>query len=224
MCIYADKYIEGDNMKTYLVILIASGALLGCASPGSDDYCKETVSQDDARPNILVIGDSISIAYAPLMEQKLPNYEIVHNLCNARNSANGVKRIDQWLNQRNHWGAITFNHGLWDIASWVHETDKNYARNLHIIAKKIKARTEHPYFVLTTEVLPGTPHRLNSGVLDKNEVALKVMQEEGIPVIDLYTISLGLVNEHVNPTDVHYTEAGSQVLANDIADILNQDL
>ena len=34
------------------------------------------------------------------------------------------------------------------------------------------------------------------------------MAAEGIPVLDLYNVSRGLVAEHASPTDVHYTAAG----------------
>ncbi len=66
--------------------------------------------------------------------------------------------------------------------------------------------------MLTTEVLPNTPYRTNACVVGKNAIAAQVMAAEGIPVLDLYSVSVGLQSEHVTATDVHFTDTGSQAL------------
>ncbi len=210
-------------MKNLLLILTLGLLLSACASKDKEAYpCYETATADDSRLDILVIGDSISIGYTPYVQDALAtNYDVSHNLCNAMESSNGVKKIDLWLSQRATWEAITFNHGLWDAASWVNTPISTYKNNLHVIAQKIKARTSKPLFILTTEVLPGTPYRNDSRVQALNAAAVEVMNAEGIPVLDLHTFSQTIQDKHVNPNDVHYTEEGSSLLADEVLNELN---
>jgi len=189
--------------------------LLLCVGCGEQHYdpCHEQPTPNDDRPDILVIGDSISIGYTPYIQRQLPRFDISHNTCNAMDTANGVRNIAKWVTQRNHWESITFNFGLWDAADWVETSNYDYRSNLIKIALMIKLYTDQPMYILTTEVLPGTPNRLNSRVIELNQIATEVMTELGIPVLDLYTYSQKLSALHVDPYDVHFNERGSKLLA-----------
>lgn len=212
-------------------VTIMSIALSACTTACSKDTnfsgvasplkACEVNTLDDARADILIIGDSISIGYTPYIQSTLEHqWDVSHNYCNARTSTNGVKHIDTWLNQRPDWYAITFNHGLHDAAANPANNLELYKSNLRIIAQKIKARTTRPLFILTTEVLPGTPGHEMWWVPALNQAASEVMIEEGIPIFDLNSVSRGIPHLHLNSTDVHYTEEGSQVLA----DAINKEL
>lgn len=204
-------------MRGLILCLLLTGC--GSAHTWNLPVCDAVPSADDARPDVLVIGDSVSIGYTPHLQAALPGYDIVHNPCNAMYSRNGLRRIDEWLAMRPTWDAITFNHGLWDVASWIDISEQEYAQNLRAIAGKVKAVTPKPLFILTTHVPPGTPYRQDADVQRYNEIARQVMQELGIPVLDLYTPSLGA--EHVGPGDVHYTDNGSAYLSSFILNVLN---
>ncbi len=223
----APKASNKSSVAFGLMILAALILLLtsGCATPNNESVqdfeaaypCNEVNTEDDNRPDILVIGDSISVGYMPHAQAVLPNFDLNHNVCNGMSTMSGVRHIDKWLMQRPSWTAITFNHGLWDIADWIAVGPEAYRANLTIVAQKVKAATNAPLFILTTEVLPGTLGRTDAKVQQYNQIAIEVMQEVGIPVLDLYSVSQTIRNEHVNPTDVHYTEAGSQVLGEAVA-------
>ena len=75
--------------------------------------------------------------------------------------------------------------------------------------------------VALTEVLPGTPNRIEADVIHKNGLAVAIMTAEGIPVLDLHMVSLGLMSEHVNSHDVHFTAVGSAALGAAILNELN---
>src|SRR6266540_1933513 len=173
-------------MKNNLYTLALCLLLMACGhTKEKDPYpCDNVNTVDDARPDILVIGDSISIGYTPFVQAALPGYDVSHNYCNAMDSKNGVNKIDLWLSQRPSWGAITFNHGLWDVASWIRTSDSNYRANLTSLARKIKASTTKPLFILTTEIPINTPYRSNARALELNAIALDVMNTEGVPVLD----------------------------------------
>ncbi len=194
-----------------ILILIGTAA---CHDPNAAPTCTgmETVTDPTGQPTVMVIGDSISIGYFPAIKAALVNRDVVHNPCNAMDSGWSAQHIDQWMTSRTSFEAITWNNGLWDVASWGPSSDAQYEANLHYIATALKAKSSKIIFVLTTQVLPGTDYRNNADVLAKNAVAIAVMASEGIPVVDLYTVSTTIQSEHVNPTDVHYTDAGYGVL------------
>lgn len=208
-------------MKLIFILILAT--LAACSKAQTPDECADVENVlDDIRPDILVIGDSISIGYIKSLRESLgASYDVSHNNCNAKFSSNGVAHIDEWLNQRDTWEAITFNHGLWDIADWVNTTETNYRDNIRTIALKIKDKAMNPYFITTTQVLPGTPHRINDKVIRYNEIAIDVMNELGIPIIDLYTMSATIPELHVSPDDVHYTDEGYSELSDYILGNIN---
>lgn len=205
-----------------LTLLLAL-ALFGCAKPDAPPTCVpgEKLATATGAPTVLVIGDSISIGYTPHVASALPNYDVVHNPCNAMTSTWTLQEIDGWLAGRASFESITWNNGLWDVADWISTPASVYVANLHAIAQKIKAKTTRPIFVLTTQVLPGTPNRVDANVITFNALAVQVMAQEGIPVVDLYTTSAGIQSEHKTPTDVHYTDQGYQDLSVPILNELN---
>ena len=218
-------YMSYLKMKTIKVCQLLFCLLaMACSKKQSGGICpaNETLPAATGAPTVLVIGDSISIGYTPTLIAALsPNYDVVHNPCNAMTTTWTAQNIDTWLASRDSFEAITWNNGLWDVADWENVSDSAYAANLHAIAQKIKAKTAHPLFILTTEVLPATPHRNNADVVNRNNIARDVMNLEGIAVLDLYSVSQTIVGEHVSVDDVHFTEAGSQVLGEAVLDSLD---
>ena len=207
-----------------LLLILLFFCLFACSKKQGGGICptNESLPAATGAPTVLIIGDSISIGYTPTIEAALsPAYDVVHNPCNAMTSSWTAQNIDTWLASRSSFEAITWNNGLWDVADWENVSDSDYAANLHAIAQKIKAKTAHPLFILTTEVLPATPHRNNADVVNRNNIARDVMALEGIKVLDLYPVSQTIVGEHVSADDVHFTTAGSQVLGEAVLDSLD---
>ncbi len=213
-------------MKNYNIVLIPIIALMmsACSNDTAVQTCtgRELMTAATGQPTVLVIGDSISIGYTPTMQTALGGtYDVAHNPCNAMDSRWTAQHIDKWLAERPTFEAVTWNNGLWDCADWAPTSDAEYEQNLHYIAQRLKAKTPKILFVLTTEVLPGTPHRTDACVQGKNAIAINVMAQEGIPVLDLHAFSQTIVAEHTNPTDVHFTPAGSALLGNEVLNELN---
>ena len=202
------------DFKVVLVVFI-SLTMLAC-SPEEEAVCiPSKLTVDDARPDVLVIGDSISIGYFPTIATALSSYDVLHNPCNAQNSRNGVKRINDWLSMRDQWEVITFNHGQWDIWNGAGVPLEEYKTNLRSIAELIKTKTSKPLFVLTTQVPLTDPYRDQGDEIPYNEAAVEIMNELGIPVVDLYTVSLSLHHLHVSD-GIHYTSQGSEILGEEI--------
>jgi hypothetical protein len=203
-----------------------SSFITACGQKQDKAQCDETaVTIDDAREDILVIGDSISIGYTPFIKEAFPQYDVMHTPCNSRWSSNGVAKIDFWLSMRPQWKAITFNHGLWDMQRVDGTSLADYEANLRIIADKIKAATPNPVFIMTT----GIPLHADGKFcleceLDYQAVAMQVMQDKGIPVVDLYTVSNSILQYHQQDelqNNVHFSSIGYSILADTINNYLN---
>jgi hypothetical protein len=207
-----------------LVILLCF--LTACSGKNDAPYnactLDQTLQPSNGKPTVLIIGDSISLGYTPFIQQSLDNnYDVIHNPCNAENSTWTLANIDVWLAGRTNFESITWNNGLWDNSDFAYVDDNTYVANLHAIAIKIKAKTNKPLFILTTQVLPNTPDWIGVDTQHKNTLALTVMNQENIPVLDLYTVSTTIPQYHITPTNVHYTDQGYQTFANSILTELN---
>ena len=67
---------------------------------------------NNRKPNILIIGDSISIGYTPLAENYFVDKAIIsHNPGNAQHTGTGLNKIEEWIGS-GKWDIIQFNWGL----------------------------------------------------------------------------------------------------------------
>ncbi len=82
--------------------------------------------ENDTTPNVLIIGDSISIGYTGPLRGKLKGKaNVYHNPGNGRDSATGLQNLDRWLG-KTEWSVILFNHGLHDMIQGYRGADDKY--------------------------------------------------------------------------------------------------
>jgi len=184
-------------------------------------------------PQVLIIGDSISIGYTPPLKALLQGKAtVIHNPGNAQHSGYGIKNLDAWLG-KTQWDVIHFNHGLHDL-KYVNAQGKNttskedghiqipldqYETNMEAIVKRLK-RTGAELVFATTTPFPRRPSGPLREVLEParyNDVALRVMKKHGIRVNDLYSLVQGCPDALLLPKNVHFTKEGSRVLAQEVA-------
>jgi lysophospholipase L1-like esterase len=197
-------------------------------------------SADQPKPQVLVLGDSISIGYTPPLRELLADVaDVVRPMANetkAENCSgtlNGVAKIDDWIARAGKPDVITFNFGLHDLKRETQDPKRvassnpadppqsdpeAYRRNLTEIVGKLQATGAKLFFVTTTPVPPGklSPHRDAGDPLLYNAVARQVVEPRGIEVIDLYAV----VAENPTwqrPVNVHFTDEGSVGLATAIS-------
>ena len=177
-------------------------------------------------PKVLSIGDSISIGYFKPLQEKLKDIAVVsHNEGNAQHTANGLKKLDEWLGDTK-WDVIHFNHGLHDL-KYVDASGKNtsvetgkqqipidqYERNLDEIVKRLKKTGAKLIFATTTPVPDGTKIRVKGDAVIYNRAAERVMEKHGIPINDLYSFALPRLKEIQRESNVHFFPEGSEQLA-----------
>jgi len=192
--------------------------------------------QDQAGlPRVLLIGDSISIGYTLDVRKLLEGKANVHRIpTNGGPTPNGLANLTAWLGDKK-WDVIHFNWGLHDIkfivgddktkivpaetAGATHQVSlADYEKNLTALVAQLKATGAKLLWCSTTPVVPGTPGRTPEDVVKYNEAAARVMKAAGVATDDLYAHALPRLGDgNQLPTNVHYSPAGSKMLAEKVA-------
>jgi hypothetical protein len=186
-------------------------------------------------PNVLLIGDSISLGYTKFVQEMLEGKANVQHALNPKGGAencagttNGLKNIDRWLSGTK-WDVIHFNFGLHDLkhvdpvtginsekAEDPQKADlKTYEKNLNVIVSQLIATKAILIFATTTPFpdKPDGPLR-NAGQAEKyNKAALKIMEKNKILINDLYSFTLPRLTELQLPKNVHFSKEGSKAIA-----------
>ena len=197
-------------------------------------------------PNVLILGDSISIGYTPFVQEQMKGIaKVVRPLRengsneNCQGTTNGVKHIDRWLGDT-QWDIIHFNFGLHDLKRVDPETGKNsmkpedpyqanlkqYKNQLRTIVKKLKKTKAILIFATTTPYpdVPAGPLRTADLPEKYNRVALKIMKKNDILVNDLHRFVIPRMKELQIPNNVHFTKEGSKVLAKEVVSFIHKIL
>jgi hypothetical protein len=214
---------------SFLVCL--SFPLSGKSDPFNKPF-DNPVDQPDL-PRVLILGDSISIGYTPRVRKLLDGKANVHRpKTNCRWSAFGNQKVDEWIGDQK-WDAIHFNFGLWDWYGWAQETKstpESYAKSLDGIVRKLKKSGARLIFAVTTPPCVGPEQKVKIVITDKrasqfNQAALRVMKKHGVQINDLYkTIGKNRAKYQRGENDVHYNEAGRDLLAAQVAQVINREL
>jgi hypothetical protein len=230
---FKDRMFHRASFVSAMRLFILCLSLLGLAA---EVHSEGTTT----KKRLLILGDSISMGYTPIVKKLLADEMVVHRpmrgekMENCSGTTYGVENIDRWLQiDGGKWDVIHFNWGLHDLkhmkADGKTASDQAgdppqasvevYERQLREIVKKLKATGAKLVFAATTPV-PDEPmkvYRSNSDVLRYNEGAFKVMQEEGVAVNDLYSFARARMKElQIQPANVHFTPAGSEALAAEV--------
>ncbi len=175
-------------------------------------------SDDPALPNVLLIGDSISIGYTLPVRSMLNGIANVNRVPdNCSSTDYSLKHIDDWLENKKI-DVIYFNWGLHDIRldGNIREVDiDDYEENLRTLVEKLKKTGARLVWATTTPVPSGglTTPRDSADVVRYNDVAKMVMNEKDVVISDLY----GRVEPYVRflqlAGSVHFSDYGYAVLA-----------
>jgi len=186
----------------------------------------EKIVEDPALPRVMLLGDSISIGYTlPVRDLLKGKTNVLRPADNCGPTTKGLERLDKWLDM-GKLDIIHFNFGLHDLRL-MPETGKcqvdlkAYEENLTKIVERLKKTGAKLIFATTTAVVDGPGRkRKNSDVAAYNEVALRVMKAEGIPIDDLYTALMNNPDREkiTTPEGTHFTKEGYEFLAKRVAD------
>ncbi len=158
--------------------------------PHIDDATQRDATTDTQLPQVLILGDSISIGYTPYVRQILAGKAEVHRPNeNCGPTTHGLQRIDAWLGDQ-HWDVIHFNFGLHDL-KYI-DQDGNlvapdqgaiqvpldrYEQNLGRLITRLQETGARLIWCTTTPVPPGADGRISDDSVKYNRVALRVMRQ-----------------------------------------------
>ena len=188
------------------------------------------------RPNVLLIGDSISIGYTIDVRKALHGKADVFRIPgNGKNSAYGQKNIKKWLAMKPaKWDVIHFNWGLWDLSyrhpgsnglgkrdkinGTITASPEQYRANLKRIITQLK-KSKAKLIWCTTTVIP--EHEVGRKVDDElnyNKIAAEIMKKNKITINDLHAHALlKQADIQKQKGDVHYSKEGYAYLAQKVA-------
>lgn len=224
------------DMARVMVLWMLAGAAVAADLPAvapakkRPDPALAPIDDVPGLPRVLLIGDSISIGYTLPTRKLLAGKANVHRIpTNGGPTTRGLEQLDRWLGD-SRWDVIHFNFGLHDLkhadakgglvdasaAPRQVELDA-YRDNLRTIVRRLKATGATLIWCTTTPVPPGAKGRVPGDEVAYNAVAAEVMKDEGVATNDLHTFAAARLAEIGKPADVHYTTAGSAVLAAKVA-------
>lgn len=174
-------------------------------------------------PRVLLIGDSISMGYTLPVRKLLEGKANVHRIpTNGGPTKNGVASIAKWLGT-GKWDVIHFNWGIHDL-KYMPDGKRQvepaaYEANLRSLVATMKATGAKLIWATTTPIPEGelNPPRRFGQVKEYNDIAARIMAENGVAIDDLNAWITPQLATMQNPRDVHYTAAGSDYLAKQVA-------
>lgn len=187
-------------------------------------------------PNVLLIGDSISIGYTQQVRQRLAGKADVYRIpTNARYSGYGLKNLDKWLAMTpGKWDVIHFNWGLWDLCyrnpksktqgnrdkvnGKLTATTDEYRANLEKIVKRLKKTGAKLIWCTTTPIPENEAGRKLGDEIRYNAVAAEIMKANGVLINDLHAHAKQKTpGIFVAKGNVHFTQDGYSYLAAKVA-------
>ncbi|TWU16493.1 GDSL-like Lipase/Acylhydrolase [Allorhodopirellula heiligendammensis] len=202
---------------------------------------------DPDLPNVLILGDSISIGYTLQVRDALTGKANVYRPHspdgrrpeNCSGTTKGVADIGRWL-KGPQWDVIHFNFGLHDLKH-VREADasqasnsmddprqaepETYRKNLTEIVEKLKATDAKLIYATTTGYPAGvSPARLPADAKVYNEIAIEIMNANEIEINDLYALCQDRLDELQLNKNVHFNAKGKAVQAKRVARVIARGL
>lgn len=200
-------------------------------TPAADRKGDWGFTPDPRLPNVLLLGDSISIGYTRAVREQLRGKANVFRPMNDRggpvncgDTPIGLRGITSWLAGRK-WDAIHFNWGLWDLcyrnpaAKTQGNRDKvdgrqavpvaDYEANLEKLVAALQSTGAVLIWASTTVVPENEVGRFVGDDEKYNAIAARVMARHGVATDDLFTLTRAFAGRFSSaPGDVHFTPEG----------------
>lgn len=196
---------------------------------------------DKPLPKVLIIGDSISMAYTPIVQRELAGKaDVARPKTNCGETRMGLRGIDAWLGDTK-WDVIHFNWGLWDLcyrnpkAATQGNRDKingtqsvppeEYEANLKKLVVRMKQTGARLIWASTTMVPEDEAGRFVGDEVRYNAIAERITKKHGVRIDDLHALSRTFSPDlFVKPGDVHFKSEGNTRLGKQVAQSIETTL
>ena len=222
-------------MRNGVVVILSVVGLLTASPPTRG---QANGSPQPGLPKVVLAGDSIRLGYASRVAERLSGKAVVISPAeNGGDSANVLAHLDEWV-FRQRPDVVHLNCGLHDLkrsrTDGRHQVELDrYAENLRRIVASIRAGTDATLVFADTTPILDERHAKRGGDFDRTEadvrrynaMASTIMAELGVPVHDLHwVVEQGGPEAMFGPDGIHYTLAGSDRLAEAVADCVLRQL
>ena len=222
-------------MRSGVAVLLSVVGLLTASPPSRG---QADASPGPGLPRVVLVGDSIRLGYAPEVAERLAGKAVVISPPeNGGDSANVLAHLDEWV-LRQKPDVVHLNCGLHDLkrskTDGHHQVELDrYAENLRRIVARIREGTDAALVFADTTPILDERHARRGADFDRTEAdvrrynaaAVAVMGELGVPVHDLHwVVEQGGPETMLGPDGTHYTAAGSDRLAEAVADCVLRQL
>lgn len=180
---------------------------------------------DITLPRLLLIGDSIANGYAADTTKLLKGRANVDLLATSKSIADPafLREVEMATADYDH-AVIHFNNGL---HGW-HLTDAQYEAGLRALVAKLRELEPGAKLIwahsTTAVIMPGgelDPAK-NARVIARNQVAIRVMAELGVPVNDLYAFVMDHGDWHSDP--LHFKPEARALMAETVVKAVQPSL
>jgi dienelactone hydrolase/lysophospholipase L1-like esterase len=224
----------GEIMRNHRGAALALIVLVRLAAPRA----QADAPAGAALPRVVLIGDSIRLGYAPKVAERLDGTAtVISTPANGGDSANVIEHLDEWV-IRERPDVVHLNCGLHDLkrsrADGRHQVElPRYEANLRRIVARIRAETGAALVFANTTPIVDERHarrgadfdRSEADVLRYNAAAASALREAGVPIHDLHWVVEQAGPEGMlGPDGTHYTDVGSDRLAEAVADCIRRQL
>lgn len=197
------------------------------------------VEANPARPNVLIIGDSISMQYTPGVQKRLMSVANVYRAPNnCRSTRQSVDEIEIYLGCKD-WDVIHFNWGIHDIthlnedgkvapppAGSLQVPPDEYRANFEKLIARLQETGSRLIWATTTPIGQQTEsrgYRRDADVQAYNDIAAELIVAEPVVINDLYALVKPRAEELLKD-GVHFKSAGARVLAEAVSDSIRRVL
>ncbi len=208
---------------------------------GGEGYSMQRVELTNPDlPRILVIGDSISGGYRGFLTERYQDQANIDYWLTGYLSAQGdnspLERALTGVLSNGPYDAVTFNFGLhW----WPHDgrysTDEKYVAEMtKVVAlmQKVAPETKFiwnrttPWRTTPEDATPTLETPQNERIMHVNQLADRIMNEHGIPTIDLYSIAAAKLDTITRSSkdSVHWPRDVSALFATEMAEEIDRQL
>lgn len=181
------------------------------------------------KTKVTLLGDSIRLIGYGLKVPKLlgDEFEVYQPEDNCRFAKYTLRGIFDLQEDMAGSRIVHWNNGLWDICNLFGDglftPEREYIENMSRIADILVSRYEKVIFATTTPVTPENPFNSNDDISRYNAALVPVLKKKGVIINDLYATLEKNVYKYIRTDDnLHLSEAGIDVCANQVADIIKK--
>ena len=205
------------------ILVTAVCITLTCAFAVCEDKLASGRAKKVKKPRILLIGDSIAYYYSPFVKELVKGKADVVYSGHAGDTRSGLKSMPKRL-KKTKYDIIHFNWGLHDLKKKGTQVPiDEYEKNLRKLVKMMKATGAKLVFASITPVGARAARR-GEDVVRYNAVAKKVMDDNNIPINDLYALAKPQLADIQKKDNVHFNEKGSRLFAKAVVKKLDETL